>query len=386
MRRIIILLYVAILSCIIVGCDKPRSSEESVSSEILAETYTLDENVNYEINQYTFPYVCILPNGNYIEIPGIQWSLWMLEETDSTSISVEHLPCETEALNELLINCVAHVVQVPKELIPLYAVMVQCMSGESYLGEDESSYYYGGVHPYLRLTVPTETYVANTELVREHIPDNTPDIKTIKEYMNEIYSNVVRHNSYQDTAVPYDIPSLYYSAEYYADLTDFSCTILDEEWVQCVQEAKYELVNYPEKYIYSEDVVSALCDSHNLGEYIEFIDTKESEVIEIRAQIYATLCVSDPERTRTLNDVIVLYGEYEGLEDPLVFTWDMVQEEWYTNYGKNYYVDIVPSIEYYQQLANLESDKLNITEYTDLNACGLRSIESDYISIGRVWG
>ena len=51
-----------------------------------------------------------------------------------------------------------------------------------------------------------------------------------------------------------------------------------------------------------------------------------------------------------LEDIVVLYGYYQGEEEyaPMIWTYDFAEECWWEA-SHNYYVDITPSLEYYRK-------------------------------------
>ncbi len=365
------IIFIVFSLCCMTACSSPvkgtevSGSKESFTGEIkitednsasdifenVAEATTIKESdfvesKEYTQNLYEFPLVCLDFNGNYIDIPEIRWYIWLQEDSGATPLSIQSLPLNTEELQGILKNCIAEVIKVPKELSPLYGMTISCIKGAAYYGEDKENYYYCGTYPsVLRLSEPTKEHVVNSKVIRT-LSEEWPFAKKQETYIHTISKDVVRYESNINSVA--DDPYNLYAVRYYMnEPSDYRATIKDGNWVECVQDARDELLNDPEKYKYPEEVVAALYTKNGLADNVVLCDTAESEIIDARAQIYAWYKIQGSDSS--INDIIVLSGTYDDKEERLIFAWNCLEEEWFTNYSKNFYVDITSSLKYYAE-------------------------------------
>ncbi len=364
------------------------TSEKEIDTSENSEPASI---IEHELRKYEFPFVGIkMTDGEYIEIPEIRWHIWLSEEKGSEPLDIEHLPMSREGLSEVLKNTVAEVIVVPKELSPLYTTVLKtCLAGGDFFGEDDANYFYCNQHVQGVWLNEKEFKPSNDyQKLRKQYYQGAKGYAKEEDYIYEINPDVTEFFGYPFAGRGYPPYNQLNFNRVENPNNLYMATILDEEWVTCVQSAKEELLNNPEKYKYPKTTVETLLKDNDLPEYITLIETEEMSVVEARAQMYGEYKAYYKEREidteLLLEDFIVLRGIYEENKEEYLFIWLDSYGDFIGTYRPDFYVDIVPSIEYYQQLANLENDKLNITEYTDLNACGLRSIESDY-SNNDIW-
>lgn len=311
--------------------------------------FAFDETKEYEVNVYEFPLVCLDLEGRYIEIEDICWHIWLLEEVGGEKLSLEHMPHTTEELHEILKCSIAEVLRVPKELSPLFGLTLSCMGGQGYIlyGQDEGYYYYSKTFPNsIRLAAPTEEYAGNTELVREKLPTKI-HVKSTEGYVQSIYAHVKEEKTGGKGTE--QGPYWMYSTFVYSDMyPDYRETLRDSFWVEQVQWARKELLNNSEKYDISEEKIKELLEKNPPRDKAIIWKAEAAEVIDARAQRYASAKCRGA--AAGLEDIVVLYGYYQGEEEyaPMIWTYDFAEECWW-EVSHNYYVDITPSLEYYRK-------------------------------------
>ena len=344
-NRIIAFFLICVLLTYATGCNNTESI--SVPSQDNSELGNL--NKEYIVNVYEIPFVCFDLEGQFMEIEDIRWHVWIYEEAELQSQTVAKNPKTTEELRDLLKNCVAEVIRVPKELSPLFGLTLSFTGGQGYgyFGKDEDYFYYGTTHlAGMHVTTPIEEFALNAELVRTQVPEGVY-IAELEEYVQSVYEHVKAFKPIGKgkQASPY---WLYSTLVSHGTSPDYKGTLKDSNWVECVQWARSELLTYPEKYAYQEEQIKELLE-HSLpmdGVIIKITD--EEDVIDARAQLYAKAKISGSYAT--LEEFIVLHGHYEGKEEyePVLWAYDFKEKEWWSS-TYNYHVDITPTLEYYKE-------------------------------------